>query len=189
MITKNQYHITQLPNLILSYILTKLLFSKARLIRLPIDLRGKKYMRFGHNLVTGRYCRIDCPKINLKDKNPELIIGNNVQINDRCHIACINKITIGDNVLIASNVFITDHDHVNTREQIDLQIPWSAQPLHSKPVLIEENVWIGENVIILKGVTIGKNSIIGAGSIVTKSVPQNSINAGAPNKILKFINQ
>ena len=58
---------------------------------------------------------------------------------------------------------------------------WSA----IKPVIIKENVWIGENARICKGVTIGKNAIVAANSIVTKDVPDNSIAAGNPARIVK----
>lgn len=184
---RNEYHITQIPSLIFSFILTKIFFSNAKLIRFPADIRGKRFMTIGKNFVTGRYCRIDCVKINIEDDDPKLILGKNIQLNDKCHIACAGRIEIGDNVLIASNVFITDHDHINTKEEIDMSITWSKQPLHVDPVIIEENVWIGENVTILKGVTIGKNSIIGAGSVVTKSIPCNTINVGIPSKIINHL--
>lgn len=181
-----RYHITQIPNLLLSFIITKLFFRPAKLIRLPIDLRNYRYILFGKNFTTGRNNRIECYKIG---KNiPKLIIGSNVQINDKCHISCINSINIGENVLIASNVFITDHDHGNLKKSVDFEIPWIKQKLFSKKVVINNNVWIGENVCILKGVTIGSNSVIAAGSIVTKNIPKNSIVVGNPGRVIRSIN-
>lgn len=56
-------------------------------------------------------------------------------------------------------------------------------PSHGK-VTIGNNVWLGENVTICKGVTIGDNCIIGIGSIVTKSIPDNSVAAGIPAKVI-----
>lgn len=182
-----KYHITQIPNLILSYFITKIFFQKCKLIRIPINIRNYKYMSFGKNFVTGRNCRLECYKIN--DKTPSLSIGNNVQINDRCHFACVNEISIGSNTLVASNVFITDHDHGNLRESINFQIPWKNQKLFSKKVVIENNVWIGENVCVLKGVIIGSNSVIAAGSIVTKNIPKNSLVVGNPGKVIRTLNQ
>lgn len=41
--------------------------------------------------------------------------------------------------------------------------------------------------MILKGVTIGNNSVIAAGSIVTKSIPNNSLAAGCPAKVIRDI--
>ena len=182
-----RYHITQLPNVVYSFIITKIFFRKSRLIRMPIDIRNYKYMEFGRRFTAGRYCRIECYKQG--EIKPNLIIGSDVQINDKCHISCVNKITIEKNVLIASNVFISDHDHGNVNSFIDLNIKWRQQPLFSSPVKICKNVWIGENVVILKGVTIGENSVIGAGSVVTKSIPKNSVCVGNPAKILKIINE
>ena len=59
----------------------------------------------------------------------------------------------------------------------------------TKPVILKDNVWIGDSAIICKGVTIGKNSIIGAGAVVTKDVPDNSIYAGNPAKLVKKLDQ
>ena len=37
----------------------------------------------------------------------------------------------------------------------------------------------------MPNVTIGKNSIVGANSVVTKDIPQNSVVAGNPARIIK----
>ena len=52
------------------------------------------------------------------------------------------------------------------------------------PILIEDDAFIGARSIILKGVTIGKGSIIGAGAVVTRNVPEYSIVAGNPAKVI-----
>ena len=39
--------------LICNFILTKLFFPSSRLIRFPINIRGKSYIDFGINLTTG----------------------------------------------------------------------------------------------------------------------------------------
>jgi lipopolysaccharide O-acetyltransferase len=62
------------------------------------------------------------------------------------------------------------------------------RPLNSLPVIISKNVWIGESVSILPGVRIGKASIIGANSVVTKDIPDYSIAAGNPAKVIKKYN-
>lgn len=182
-----KYHITQLPNLILSFIITKIFFNPARLVRLPIDLRNYRFISFGKNFTTGRNNRFECYKIG--NKTPKLVFDSNVQINDKCHIACVESIYIGKNVLIASNVFITDHDHGNLTKSVDFQIPWKYQKQFSKKVIIKNNVWIGENVCILKGVTIGSNTVVAAGSIVTKNIPENSVVAGNPGRVIKILNK
>ena len=54
-------------------------------------------------------------------------------------------------------------------------------------VIIEDNVWLGYGVKVLKGVRIGKNSLIGANSVVTKDVPEGSIVAGNPARIISTL--
>lgn len=160
----------------------------ARLIRFPIDIRGKKGIDFGKKLTTGYHCRLEsfCER-----GKKSLIFGNNIQINDFVHVAALKEVRIADNVLIASKVFITDLEHGSYCGNEDDSFPESIvkeRPLSAKPVCIKENVWIGEHVSILPGVTIGENSIIGANSIVTKNIPANSIAVGSPAKIIKQYN-
>ena len=42
---------------------------------------------------------------------------------------------------------------------------------------------------ICPGVTIGENSVIGAGSLVLHDVPENSVAAGNPCKVIRSINE
>ncbi|MCK5704637.1 MAG: hypothetical protein KAI29_25970 [Cyclobacteriaceae bacterium] len=172
------------------YIRTKLFFQSSRLIRFPIEIRGKRYIDFGKQLTTGVGCRIEGFPLNNKGKI--IKFGNNIEINDYVHIAGIKSITIGDNVLIASKVFISDIQHGNYTGSKEHDSP-NSRPndrlLSANPVTIEENVWIGENVTILKGVTIGKGSIIGANSVVTKSIPKGTIATGIPAKAVKKFNE
>lgn len=53
---------------------------------------------------------------------------------------------------------------------------------------IGDNVTVGANVVIIGNISIGNNVIIGAGSVVVKDVPENSVVAGNPARIIKIIN-
>ena len=89
-------------------------------------------------------------------------------------------ITIGDNVYITSGVRFVTHDGGTLlfRDRVpDLEI--------TKPIVIGDNVYIGVDSIIMPGVTIGNNVVIGAGSIVTKDIPDNSVAAGVPARVIK----
>lgn len=155
----------------------------------PYYFYGVDHIRIGNNFRSFKGLRLETHSIHLGNSyNPSLVIGDNVSINFDCHIGCINKVNIGNNVLLASRVFITDHFHGEILGS-ELHIPPSQRSLFSKgPVIIEDNVWIGEGVIIMPNVTIGKNSIIGANSVVTKSFPDNSVIVGCPAKIIKILN-
>jgi lipopolysaccharide O-acetyltransferase len=170
------------------WVRTKLFYKNARLIRFPFYLRGRHNIFWGNNFTTGVGVRMEA----YSSSNKVIVnIGKNVQLNDYVHIAGINNVSIGDNVLIASRVFISDHNHgcykdpgLHSKPE---EIP-KNRPLFAKPVLIESNVWIGEGVFILPGVKIGFGSIVAAGSVVTKDIPQSSIAAGNPAKIIKKYN-
>lgn len=167
---------------------TRIFMPKSRLIRLPIDIRGKNGIDFGKSLTTGYHCRIESYSSNFQKS---LIFGNNVQINDFVHIAALNSVKIGNNVLIASKVFITDLEHgsyIGNENDSDPNSIVKDRPLSSKAVIIDDNVWLGEHVSVLPGVTIGENSIIGANSVVTKSIPPNSIAVGCPARVIKQYN-
>lgn len=173
----------------INIIKTKILFPKARLIRFPFDIRGKKYIKYGKNFTTGTGCRIEAYKFN--EKEPKLKIGDNVQINDYVHFSCAESLIIGDDVLIASKVYITDLNHgsYSGAEQSKPQDIVKERRIYTKPVKIGNNVWIGENVSILSGVEVGENAILGANSVVTKNVPKNCIAVGNPARVIKVYNK
>ena len=164
-------------------------FPKARIIRLPVYIRGKRGIVGAKSLTTGVNLRIDIISTNYT--SPYLYIGDNVQINDYVHIGVADSVSIGDNTLIASKVFISDHNHGSYSEE-NQSSPNSTpicRALKSKKVSIGKNVWIGEFVCILPGVTIGDGSIIGAMSVVTKDIQANSIAVGSPAKVIKIFDE
>ena len=58
-----------------------------------------------------------------------------------------------------------------------------------RSVRIGKNCWLGANVVICPGVTVGDNSVIGAGSVVTRDIPENSVAAGNPCRVLREIGE
>lgn len=57
------------------------------------------------------------------------------------------------------------------------------------PIVVGDNVVIGQGAYIMPGVTIGSNVVIGARSLVTKDVPDNSVVAGMPAKVIKTLDE
>jgi len=183
-----RYSPFQLITLSFNVIRTKFLFKEARIIRFPFDLRGKKYISVGKGFTTGIGCRLEAYPI---DEKNVLSIGENVQINDYVHITAMEKVSIGNNVLLASKIYISDCSHGSysgDHNDSNPKINPSDRPLFSSPVIIKNNVWIGESVSVLPGVTIGEGTIVGANSVVTKSLPDFVIAVGIPARAIKKFN-
>jgi acetyltransferase-like isoleucine patch superfamily enzyme len=88
-------------------------------------------------------------------------------------------ISLGHDVMMGRNIVIYDSDFHS--------IPGSdGNPVnYSKDVTIEDHVWLTNNVTVLKGVTIGKDSLISAMTLIRKDIPEKSLVAGIPGKVLK----
>lgn len=106
-------------------------------------------------------------------------VGENFYVNFGCIFLDVNKIKIGDNVLIAPNVQLYTASH-----PVDPTVRLTFKEL-GFPITIGNNVWIGGGSIICPGVTIGNNVTIGAGSVVTKDIPDNVVAAGNPCRVIK----
>jgi acetyltransferase-like isoleucine patch superfamily enzyme len=139
-------------------------------------LYGLSNITIGRNFRSGVSLRLQ----NI-DANSKIEIGDNVNFNDRVHIASKNYVKIGNGCLFASNILVTDHGHGIENSEI---AP-AERDLDTEPTLIGKNVWIGENSVIYKGVTIGNGAVIGANSFVNKDVPEGTIFAGVPAKKIK----
>jgi acetyltransferase-like isoleucine patch superfamily enzyme len=113
---------------------------------------------------------------------PKIIIKDNVAIGMNATISAVESIIIEENVFTARNVYISDHGH----QYEDINMPIAMQFIRKKaPVLIKKNSWLGQNAVILPGVTVGRHCVIGANSIVNSDIPDFSIAAGAPARIIK----
>lgn len=123
------------------------------------------------------------------DYGNNIYFGNNCEINMNCVFLDDNKITIGDNALIAPSVNIYTAFHpTNATERFGKPKQdgsFEFCKTQTAPVTIGDNCWIGGSVIVMPGVKIGDNVVIGAGSIVTKDIPSNVIAYGNPCQVVR----
>lgn len=92
-------------------------------------------------------------------------------------------ITIGENVWVTRGVMLLCHQRNLTEYEVGK--PVMDCELIYKPIVIGDGAHIGIGSIIMPGVTIGRGAVIGAGAVVTKDVPDYSIAAGVPAKVIK----
>lgn len=115
------------------------------------------------------------------DYGKNIEVGKNFFANYNCTILDVAKVKIGDNCQMAPNVAIYTAGHPVH--------PVTRNSLYEygKEITIGDNVWIGGSTIICPGVHIGDNVVIGAGSVVTKDIPDWSIAAGNPCRVIRPI--
>lgn len=186
---KNQYSLYDIFRLALWVLRTKFVCWNAKLFCFPIDIRGRKYIDYGHRLSIGKGCRIDC--FDNGQQKYTLKFGDDVQLNDYVHIVGMSSVEIGNNVLMASHVFISDNSHGSYKGDEDDTsplIPPIKRQYPTSPIKVGDNTWVGEGVMIMPGVTIGKGCVIGAHSIVKDDIPDFCIAIGTPAKAIKKYN-
>ena len=113
-----------------------------------------------------------------------LRIGEGCFLNLGVMVAVHGLVEIGDHCMFANGCFVTDGNH--RFDDPDKPVTWQGFTTKG-PTRIGDNVWCGANVVVTSGVTIGRRSVIGANSVVTEDIPEFSIAAGAPAKVLRRI--
>ncbi len=110
-------------------------------------------------------------------------ISSGTSIQPNCQLSAYKaSIYIGRNVEIAPFCAFYPYDHGTI-----LGRPIHSQPLNTKGgITVDDEAWLGIGVTVLDGVHIGKGTVVGAGSVVNKDLPDNSIAAGVPARVLKM---
>ncbi|MFT3805094.1 MAG: acyltransferase [Burkholderiaceae bacterium] len=122
----------------------------------------------------------------------EYLRREGVRIGSRCEILTSVEnfgsepwlISIGDDVTVTDGVKFLTHDastRLFRRKYAVLNADFGNK---FGPITVRNNSFIGVNSIILPGVTIHGNCVVGAGSVVNKDVPENTVVAGNPAKVL-----
>ena len=117
------------------------------------------------------------------DYGSHIEVGKNFFANYNCTIIDVAKVKIGDNCQFAPNVAIYTAGHPvypSTRDSLFE---------YGKEVTIGDSVWLGGNTVVCPGVHIGNNVVIGAGSVVTKDIPDWSIAAGNPCRVIRKVTE
>lgn len=154
------------------------------LIEEGIQICGGKNIRIGDFSCIDKKCALTC--ISDGGKQGRISIGDHVSIGPYAHITSLESITIGNNIDIGPHCLISDNSKKATTETVHINP--RKRPLTTKgPIKIGDYTWIGENVCIMSGVTIGVGCVIGANSVVTHNIPDYSVAAGIPAKIISKI--
>ena len=117
------------------------------------------------------------------DYGKHIEVGKNFFCNYNCTILDVAKVIIGDNCQMAPNVAIYTAGHPIH------PVTRNSGYEYGKEVVIGDNVWIGGNSVVCPGVHIGDHVVIGAGSVVTKDIPDWSVAAGNPCRVIRAVTE
>jgi len=104
-------------------------------------------------------------------------VGENAYIGAYC---IVGNADIGRDVLLGSSVHLLSGKHQHGFD--DVVQPIRSQPRRFDRISIGEDTWIGDSATILAN--IGRKCVIGAGSVVVSDIPDCSVAAGNPARIL-----
>lgn len=159
-------------------------FGPGSCLGFPLEgLFGTSAMHIGAETLIGRYCTLsvgygpgqrDLP-------SPGLLIGDRCVIGARACITAHERITIGDDVWFGKDVFISDASHGVG----DPEIPIGRQFGDHRPVAIGAGSWIGHGAVILPGARLGRRVVVGAGAVVRGDIPDDSVVAGVPARVVR----
>lgn len=144
----------------------------------------------GENVILNDFINLYGCKIDDNTKiGPFVEVQKNAFIGKRCkissHTFICEGVTIEDDVFVGHGVmFINDKYPRATSESGELQTDDDWEVI---PIVVKQGASIGSNATLLCGITVGSGSIIGAGSVVTRDVPDKTVVAGNPAKIIRKI--
>jgi len=115
------------------------------------------------------------------DAAPVIEIGDRTTVGKDCWFVARHSIVLEADVMIAPNVYFTDHNHTYA----DPWLPVGQQVIQGDPVRVGAGTWIATNVVILPGTTIGANCTIAAGAVVRGEIPDHSVVAGVPGRVIR----
>lgn len=130
----------------------------------------------GNGVFLGRNTILSC-----KDGDIQLEDGVNLGFN--CEVFSESRVRLGRNALVAAYCYFIGGGSYDLNR---FDVSFAEQDGFSGGGIdVGVNTWFGAGVKVIDGVTIGNEAVVGAGAVVTKSLPERSVSAGVPAKVLK----
>lgn len=88
-------------------------------------------------------------------------------------------VTLGENIFMFTGTVIEHDVHIGNNVYFSPGVSLAGY------VKVGDNSFLGINSCVIEGINVGTNVIVGAGSCVLEDVPDNTVVAGVPAKVLR----
>jgi acetyltransferase-like isoleucine patch superfamily enzyme len=159
-------------------------FGDGTMIQFPPSvIYGEARIEIGAGTTVGPYATISAGMPIEADRvgDPVITIGDRCTLGKGIGIVGHERIVIGDDIWTGHFVYITDQNHGYE----DVSLPIGTQLWKNDPVEIGSNSWLGHGSIVLPGTRIGRHVVVAAGAVVTGDVPDYSVVAGVPARVIR----
>ena len=150
-----------------------------------VEFLNRKHIRLASHVVVQRHCYLGVSPNETHAERIRLSIGQGSNLGPRNHVFAARSVEFGKKVLTAPNVFVSDCTHIYA----DISVPIIDQGIRVlSKTLVGDHSWIGANSVIL-GSSVGKHCVVGANSVVLSDVPDYSVVAGCPARVVRHFDQ
>lgn len=156
-------------------------FGRGSFFIQPIQILNPRYISIGDNVRVRHHLRIEAID---KLRTPQLVIGNNCNIEQGVHIICSTRVTIGNDCSLTARTVIVDtfhpYDGATTRK--------IGEALNTEPATVDigDGCFLGVGCVIQPNVRLGRRCVVGANAVVLAGDYQDgSVLAGVPARVVK----
>ncbi|UGQ09296.1 acyltransferase [Yinghuangia sp. ASG 101] len=144
---------------------------------------GERAIHIGTGTLVGEHASLSAGLVPGQElgSRPIVTIGDRCTIGRGSHIVGHQSIVIGDDVWTGPYVYITDQNHSYADPDRPIGLQWPINDV----VEIGSGSWLGAGAIVLPGARLGRNVVVAAGSVVRGTVPDHSVVAGVPAKVVR----
>ena len=155
-------------------------FGSSSVIQLPVRLKNEHRIAIGSGVFVGAGAWLQV--LDGESDDVAIVIGDESSFSGGCVLSAASSIRLGRDVGLARNVYIADHTHAydDPTRSVDDQGITQIQPVE-----IGDGAWLGENAFVMPGVSIGKHAVVSANSVVTRDVPDYTVVAGQPARVVR----
>ena len=155
-------------------------FGAGSVIHRPTWLYGPQKISVGAGVLVLPGAWISAERVTWDEPGSAIVLGDRVALRSWVTLSASSSIEIGPDVVFGAQCTVVDCNHTWRDGHPNVL----QNPVDTAPIRIGAGTWLGDRVTVLKGVTIGERCAIGAHSVVRDDIPDGSVAAGIPARVV-----